>query len=130
MSKKTKSEISSNRSFGLVFFIVFLIISLWPLLHQNELRVWSIYVAIIFLVLGLINSKILKPLNIVWHKFGTLLGLIVAPIIMGIIFFIIVTPTGLLMRLFGKDLLNYKYNKNKSYWINCDKQKNSMKQQF
>ena len=131
MLKKSKSEISSNRSFGIVFFIVFLIISLWPLTNENPLRVWSIIIAIIFLILGLMNSKLLTPLNRLWFKFGKLLGSIVAPIIMGIVFFIIVTPTGFIMRIFGKDLLNKKYNnKSKSYWINREKSKGTMKQQF
>ena len=122
---------SSNRNFGIVFFFVFLIISLWPLINENPLRVWSIYVAIIFLILGLINSNLLKPLNTLWFKFGKLLGSIVAPIVMGIVFFIIVTPTGFIMRIFGKDLLNKKYNnKSKSYWINREKSKGTMKQQF
>ena len=131
MQKNSKIKINSNRSFGIVFFFVFLIISLWPLINENPLRVWSIYVAIIFLILGLINSNLLKPLNTLWFKFGKLLGSIVAPIIMGIVFFIIVTPTGFIMRIFGKDLLNIKYNsKSKSYWINREKSKGTMKQQF
>ena len=131
MRSDSKIEISSNRSFGIVFFFVFLIISLWPLLNENPLRVWSILVAIIFLIFGLMNSKLLTPLNILWFKFGKLLGSIVAPIVMGIIFFIVITPTGFIMRIFGKDLLNKKYNnKSKSYWINREKSKGTMKQQF
>ena len=131
MQKKSKSEISSNRSFGIVFFIVFLIISLWPLINENPLRVWSIIIAIIFLTLGLMNSKILRPLNILWFKFGMLLGSIIAPIVMGFIFFVVITPTGLIMKIMGKDLLNNKYdNKKKSYWLERDKTKSSMKQQF
>tara|TARA_Y100000741_G_C18015578_1_gene462046 strand:+ start:202 stop:597 length:396 start_codon:yes stop_codon:yes gene_type:complete len=131
MQKKIKREISSNKSFGIVFFFVFLIISLWPLLNENPLRVWSLIIAIVFLILGLMDSKLLDPLNIIWFKFGKLLGLIIAPIVMGIIFFAIVTPTGLIMKLLGNDLLNYKYkNKNKSYWINREKQKSTMRQQF
>ena len=131
MQKKFKREISSNKSFGIVFFFVFLIISLWPLLNENPLRVWSLIIAIVFLILGLMDSKLLDPLNIIWFKFGKLLGLIIAPIVMGIIFFAIVTPTGLIMKLLGNDLLNYKYkNKNKSYWINREKQKSTMRQQF
>ena len=131
MQKKIKREISSNKSFGIVFFFVFLIISLWPLLNENPLRVWSLIIAIVFLILGLMDSKLLDPLNIIWFKFGKLLGSIIAPIIMGIIFFAIVTPTGLIMKLLGNDLLNYKYkNKNKSYWINREKQKSTMRQQF
>ena len=131
MQKKIKREISSNKSFGIVFFFVFLIISLWPLLNENPLRVWSLIIAIVFLILGLMDSKLLDPLNIIWFKFGKLLGLIIAPIVMGIIFLAIVTPTGLIMKLLGNDLLNYKYkNKNKSYWINREKQKSTMRQQF
>ena len=131
MRNNSKYKISSNRSFGIVFFFVFLIISLWPLINENPLRVWSIYVAIIFLILGLMNSKFLAPLNILWFKFGELLGSIVAPIVMGIVFFVVITPIGLFMKMIGKDLLNDKYNnKNKSYWINREESKGTMKQQF
>tara|TARA_Y100000590_G_scaffold196592_1_gene223193 strand:+ start:138 stop:533 length:396 start_codon:yes stop_codon:yes gene_type:complete len=131
MQKNSKIKINSNRSFGIVFFFVFLIISLWPLLNGNPLRVWSIFVAIIFLILGLINSNFLTPLNKLWFKFGKLLGFIVAPIVMGVIFFLVITPTGFFMKMLGKDLLNKKYNnKIKSYWINREKSKSTMKQQF
>ena len=131
MQNNSKIKINSNRSFGIVFFFVFLIISLWPLLNGNPLRVWSIFVAIIFLILGLINSNFLTPLNKLWFKFGKLLGFIVAPIVMGVIFFLIITPTGFIMKMLGKDLLNKKYNnKIKSYWINREKSKSTMKQQF
>ena len=131
MPYESKIKISSNRNFGLVFFIVFLIISLWPLTHGAELRIWSAFIAIIFLILGLMNSNLLKPLNIIWFKFGIALGFIIAPIIMGIVFFAVVTPTGFIMKLFGKDLLNNKYDKKqKTYWIKRDKSKSTMKQQF
>tara|TARA_B100000029_G_scaffold347872_1_gene340220 strand:+ start:223 stop:618 length:396 start_codon:yes stop_codon:yes gene_type:complete len=131
MQKNSKIKINSNRSFGVVFFFVFLIISLWPLLNGNPLRVWSIIVAIIFLILGLINSNFLTPLNKLWFKLGKLLGFIVAPIVMGVIFFLVITPTGFIMKMLGKDLLNKKYNnKIKSYWINREKSKSTMKQQF
>jgi hypothetical protein len=131
MQKNSKIKINSNRSFGIVFFLVFLIISLWPLLNENALRVWSIIVAMIFLILGLINSNFLTPLNKLWFKFGKLLGSVVAPIVMGVIFFLVITPTGFIMKLLGKDLLNKKYNnKIKSYWINREKSKSTMKQQF
>lgn len=123
-------KIGSNRSFGIVFFIVFLIISLWPLLNNNEIFIWSLLISIIFLVLGLLNSKILNPLNKLWFKFGILLSKIISPLIMGLIFFLVVTPIGLLMRLFKKDLLNLKYNKNKTYWIEKSNQKSTMKNQF
>ncbi len=123
-------KISSNRSFGIVFFIVFLLIALYPLTHSEEIRVWSIIISLIFLVLGLLNSKILTPLNKLWFKIGILLGKIVSPLIMGIIFFLVVTPIGLIIRFFGKDVLNLKYNNNKSYWIEKNGPKSKMKNQF
>ena len=123
-------KISSNRSFGIVFFIVFLILALYPLTYNGETRVWSLIISLIFLVLGLFNSKILTPLNKLWFKFGIFLGKIISPIIMGIIFFLVVTPIGLLMRLLGKDLINLKYNNNKSYWIEKKGPKSKMKNQF
>ena len=123
-------KISSNRSFGIVFFIVFLLIALYPLTYSQDIRVWSAIISIIFLVLGLLNSKILTPLNKLWFKFGIFLGKIISPIIMGIIFFLVVTPIGLLMRLLGKDLINLKYNNNKSYWIEKKDPKSKMKNQF
>jgi hypothetical protein len=123
-------KISSNRSFGIVFFIVFLIISLYPLLNSEPIKIWFLIIALIFLVLGLINSKILTPLNKLWFKFGIILGKIVSPFVMGVIFFFVVTPIGLIMRLLGKDLLNLKYNGNKSYWIEKSGPKSKMKNQF
>ena len=123
-------KISSNRSFGIVFFIVFLIIALYPLTYSDEIRIWSAIISLIFLALGLFNSKILTPLNKLWFKFGIFLGKIISPIIMGIIFFLVVTPIGLLMRLLGKDLINLKYNNNKSYWIEKKGPKSKMKNQF
>ena len=123
-------KISSNRSFGIVFFVVFLLIALYPLTYGGEIRIWSLIISIIFLILGLLNSKILAPLNKIWFKFGILLGKIVSPLIMGIIFFLVVTPIGFTMRLLGKDVLNLKYNKNKSYWIEKNGPKSKMKNQF
>ena len=102
---------SSNKSFGIVFFIVFLLIGIYPLLNQEDVRIWSLVISSIFLILGLLDSKILYPLNKIWFKFGILLGKIVSPLVMGIIFFIVVTPIGLLMKLLKKDLLNLKFNK-------------------
>ena len=123
-------KISSNLSFGIVFFVVFLLVALYPLIHAEEIRLWSLIISIIFLILGLLNSKILGPLNKIWFKFGILLGKIVSPLIMGIIFFLVVTPIGLIMRLLRKDVLNLKYNKNKSYWIEKNGPKSKMKNQF
>ena len=123
-------KIGSNKSFGIVFFVVFLLISLYPLLNNESIRIWSLVVSIIFLVLGILNSKILSPLNKIWFKFGIFLGKIISPIIMGIIFFLVVTPIGLIMRLFGKDVLNLKYNDYKTYWIEKTGTKKKIKNQF
>ena len=123
-------NISSNRSFGIVFFIVFLLFALYPLTHGGEIKVWLLIISLIFLVLGLLNSKILSPLNKIWFKFGIFLGKIISPLIMGIIFFLVVTPIGLIMRLVRKDLLNLNYNKNQSYWIEKNGPKSKMKNQF
>jgi predicted membrane protein len=124
------NKLPSNRNFGIVFFIVFLVIGLWPLLNQSELRIWSLLISMVFLFLGILNSKILTPLNKLWMKFGLLLGNIIAPIVMGIVYFGVVTPTGLLLRLIGKDILMLKKNKNSSYWLNKDNKNNNMKNQF
>ena len=123
-------KISSNRNFGIVFFIVFLIIALYPLIFNENIRLWSLIISLVFLILGLINSKILTPLNKIWFKFGIYLGKIISPIIMGIIFFFVVTPTGYVMRFLRKDILNLKYNNNKSYWIEKNNLKSNMKNQF
>ena len=123
-------KIGSNRSFGIVFFIVFLIIALYPLLNTGEIRIWSIIVSLVFLLLGLINSKILSPLNKLWFKFGIFLGKIISPLVMGIIFFLVVTPIGILMKILKKDLLNLNYNNNKTYWIEKSEPKSKMKNQF
>jgi hypothetical protein len=123
-------KIGSNRSFGIVFFIVFFIIATYPLVNNGEIRIWSLILSLVFLILGLLNSKILYPLNKIWFKFGLLLGKLVSPLIMAIIFFLVVTPIGILMRILNKDLLNLKFNKSKSYWIEKNEQKSKMKNQF
>ena len=128
--QKKKLKISSNRSFGIVFFIFFLIVSLWPLINSENIRLSFLAISIIFLTLGLVNSKILTPLNNLWFKFGLFLGKIVSPIVMGIVFFFVVTPTGILMRLIGKDILSIKKNNSKSYWIEKSGPKSKMKNQF
>tara|TARA_B100001057_G_scaffold457967_1_gene506744 strand:+ start:290 stop:673 length:384 start_codon:yes stop_codon:yes gene_type:complete len=123
-------KISSNRSFGIVFFVVFLIIALYPLIYSGEIRIWSAIISLFFLILGLLNSKILSPFNKLWFRFGILLGKVISPIIMAIIFFLVVTPIGFIMRILRKDVLNLKYNKNKSYWIEKNGPKSKMKNQF
>jgi len=128
--KMNDIKVGSNRSFGLVFFVVFIIITFYPLLGSENVRLWSLIISLIFLILGLMNSKILTPLNKLWFKFGILLGRIISPLIMGIIFFFVVTPIGLLMKIFKKDLLNLKYEKDISYWIEKKEPKSKMKNQF
>ena len=128
--KHKEIKTGSNKSFGIVFFVVFLIIGLWPILNGNEIKIWSIIISLIFLILGINNSKILTPLNKLWFRFGIFLGNFIAPIIMGIIFFFVVTPTGLIMRLLGKDLIKLKKNNDKSYWIEKKNIKSSMRNQF
>jgi hypothetical protein len=124
-------KISSNRSFGIVFFVVFLFIALYPITYSEDIRIWSLIISFIFIILGLLNSKILTPLNKLWFKFGVILGKIISPIIMGIIFFLVVTPIGLIMKVLGKDLLRLKYNKkDNTYWIEKNGPKSKMKNQF
>ena len=123
-------KIGSNKSFGIVFFIVFLLISIYPLLNNESIRPWSLIISIVFLILGILNSKILSPLNKLWFKFGIFLGKVISPIIMGFIFFLVVTPIGLIMRLLGKDVLNLKNSDIKSYWIEKTGPKSKMKNQF
>ena len=129
--KQKEIKTGSNKSFGIVFFVIFIIVALWPLLKDENIRVWSLIVSIIFLTLGLLNSKILTPLNKLWMRLGILLGSIVSPIVMGVVYFGVVTPIGLIMKLFGKDVLNLKLDKNKpTYWLKKNKIKSKMKNQF
>ena len=125
-----KVKIGSNRSFGIVFFIFFLIVGTYPIFFQGELIIWSLIVSIIFLLLGIINSRFLTPLNLLWFKFGMLLGRIVSPIVMGLVFFLVVTPTGLIMRILNKNLLRLKKKNIKTYWIERSSIKSDMKNQF
>ena len=122
---------SSEKSFGILFFIVFSIIGLYPLLTVSSVRIWSLVIAIIFLVIAFAKPIIFKPLNNAWIKLGEILGKIIAPIVMLIVFFAVVTPIGLLLKIFGKDILGLKFSKKiKSYWILRDKNIGPMKQQF
>ena len=122
---------TQNRSFGLLFFVVFLAFALWPLTKANELNYYLLFAALVFLVLGLLNSKILSPLNKIWIKFGELLGKVIAPIAMAMVYFVILTPISLIVRLFGKDLIGIKFKKNvNSYWIKRKKDLGTMDKQF
>ncbi len=131
IDKKNDIKISSNRSFGIVFFLFFLIVSLWPILNEEQIRIWALIISLIFLVLGIINSNILSPLNKAWFKLGILLGNFISPIVMGIIFFLVVTPIGIIMRISGKNLLRLNRKKIKNtYWQNKEIYKSTMKNQF
>ena len=128
--KNNEIKISSNKSFGIVFAIVFFLIALWPIIKSDDIRIWSLIVSIIFLILGIMNSSILTPLNKIWFRFGIFLGNFIAPVVMGIIFFFVVTPIGLIMRLLGRDLIKLKKNNENSYWIEKKDTESSMKKQF
>ena len=121
---------NNNRSFGILLFLFFMVISLWPLLSNNELRIWSLVIAIIFLVLVIFNPKLLSPLTKLWIKLGEIIGKFISPIIIGLIFLIILTPIGLLMKMFKKDLLNLKFSKNNTYWVKRKTKLNSMDKQY
>ena len=125
-----KIKLPTNRNFGIVFFVVFLIIAIWPILNENNIRLWSLIISLIFLILGIANSKLLTPLNKIWFKFGIFLGNFIAPIVMGFVYFFVVTPTGLIMKILGKDLLNLKKNNKETYWIKKDNTNNNLKNQF
>ena len=126
-----KNKKSNNRSFGILFFIVFLILGLYPTLKGNSPNIYLISISIPFIILGIINSKILTPLSNAWIRLGEILGIIIAPIVMAIIYFFILTPISLIVRIFGKDLLSIKFDKQvNTYWINRKKNINSMKKQF
>ena len=126
-----KSEKVNNRSFGILFFIVFLIIGLYPIYNSESPNKFFLILSLPFLILGLLNSKILTPFNRAWIKLGEILGLIIAPVIMALVYFIFLTPISLIVRIFGKDLLDIKFNKkSETYWINRKKNLGSMKKQF
>ena len=124
-----KKNKNTNRSFGILFFIVFSIVAIWPILYGGELRLWSFIIAIIFLIMGIMKSRFLTPLNFLWIKFGELLGVIIAPVIMGLVYFLVVLPIGIFMRVLGKDLLKLKFQKSiVSYWNKKESKINFNKQ--
>ncbi len=127
---KNQNKIASNRNFGIVFSIVFLIIATYPYLNGNEIKFWSLFISLIFLILGVLNAKILKPFNLIWHKIGVIIGSIFSPIVMAIIYFLVVTPIGYLAKLSGKNICNLKKMNTRSYWLKNNNQKSTMKDQF
>ena len=124
--KKNKN----NKSFGILLFLVFFLIAIWPLTNEGQIRIWAIASSVIFLILVIFNSKILNPFKLIWIKFGEILGKIIAPLVMAFIYFLIITPIGLLMRLIGKDLLKIKLQNSQSYWIKREKKLGTMRRQF
>lgn len=111
-------EVGSSRSFGLVFAAAFSLIGLLPLINHGSVRWWSLIISAVFLLVAMVAPNLLRPLNLLWFKFGLLLGRIVNPVVMLLIYVIAILPTGLILRLFGKDLLLRKFNKSQaSYWI-------------
>ncbi len=129
--KNQNIKLPSNRSFGIVFFVFFLIIALWPLKNGSDIRIIPLSISLIFLTLGIFNSNLLKPLNFIWMKFGLMLGKFINPIIMAIIYYLTVVPIGLIFKILNKNLLNVKKKNNqKSYWIEKKKSQSTMKNQF
>ena len=127
---KRKKSLDPSKSFGILFFIIFFIYGIWPIFNSNSIRIWSLVIAVVFFILVLFNSKLLVPLNSMWLKFGELLGKIISPIVMAFVYFFVITPIGIIVRLFGKDLLQIKFNSKSTYWINRKKNIGSMKRQF
>ena len=125
-----KQKIPSNKNFGITFSIFFLIITFFIFINHEKLNLWILSMSVIFLILGITNSNLLLPANKIWFKFGIFLGKIISPLVMGIIFFLVITPIGLILRIFGKDVLKLKFSNDKSYWIDKDGSKSKMKNQF
>ncbi len=129
--EKQNIKMGSERGFGLVFFCFFLIVAAWPLVSGETPRLWALAVALIFVVLALVRPAVLTPLNKIWFQFGLLLGKIVTPVVMSLVFFLTVLPTGVIMRLLGKDLLNRKIDRSApSYWVKREDPVGSMRNQF
>lgn len=121
----------SEKSFGIVFAIVFAIVGLWPVINGGEIRIPVIIVAGVFLALAFIFPKILKYPNLLWFKFGLLLGAVVAPVVMALVYFVTIVPFGATLRLMGKDILGVRFDpKAESYWVTRDTPTGSMKNQY
>ena len=119
----------NNITFGVLFFILFLVIGIYPLKSNGVIKVWSIFLSLVFLIITFIKPNLFTFLNKLWIKFGILLGKIISPIIMGLVFFFVVTPVGILVKIFKKDVMGLKRGKS-SYWINRKDKLQSMKRQF
>jgi len=129
MKKLNKISKKNNITFGILFFILFLIISLYPLKSDGFIRIWSVVLSSVFLIITIIKPNLFTFLNKLWIQFGILLGKIISPIVMGLVFFFVVTPIGILMKILKKDVMGLKRRKS-SYWINREDKLQSMKKQF
>ncbi len=108
----------SDRAFGVVFAVVFLLLALYPLLDGGTVRLWALGLAAAFLALALVRPALLAPLNALWTRLGLVLHKIVNPLVLGLMFFAVLTPTALLLRLFGKDLVGRSFDRQRaSYWV-------------
>ena len=119
----------NNITFGILFFISFLIIGLYPLISSENIRVWSVVLSLVFLIITIIRPNSFTFLNKLWIQLGILLGKIISPIVMGLVFFFVVTPIGVLVRILKKDVMGLKRGAS-SYWINREDKLQSMKKQF
>jgi hypothetical protein len=119
----------NNITFGILFFIFFLIVGLYPLISNEPIRIWSIIVSLVFLILTIIKPNLFTFLNKLWIKFGILLGKIISPIVMGLVFFFVVTPIGIFIKVLKKDVMSLKRGAS-SYWITREDKIQSMKKQF
>ena len=127
MKNKNKNK---NRGFGILFFIVFLILAFWPVKNNGNVNIYFLSIAAVFLILGIFNSKILSPLNRAWIKFGTYLGIFISPVVMAIVYFFVLTPISLILRFFRKDILSLRFNQQTSYWVKRKSNIGTMKHQF
>jgi len=129
MKKKSSIKLKDNITFGILFFVFFLIICLYPLKSDGAIRIWSVLFSLVFLIITIIRPNLFTFLNKLWIKFGILLGKIISPIVMGLVFFFVVTPIGVLVRILKKDVMGLKRGTS-SYWINRKDKLQSMKKQF
>ena len=129
MNNSSNIKLKENVIFGILFFVFFLIIGFYPLISNGFIRVWSIVLSLVFFIITIIRPNLFTFLNKLWIKFGILLGKIISPIVMGLVFFFVITPTGILVRVLKKDVMGLKRG-GSSYWINREDKVQTMKKQF
>lgn len=129
--RNDKVKLISEKSFGLTFAVVFLLLAILPILFQHPIRLWSLMISLIFYIVTFLSPKLLKPLSLYWLNFGLLLNKIISPVVLLLLYYLAFVPTGLLLKLLKKDILKLKINKlSDSYWNKSDAQISSMKDQF